>query len=141
MRIGEVARAAGVGVETVRFYERKGLIDRPPKPMRGTRSYPSATVARIRFIRQARGLGFSLAEIAGLLALSTAPDTDCSAIRSRAAAKLDEVRAKRRLLARMEAILEELVEACPNRGGLGDCPILAALNTEEVPVGEGESPA
>ena len=128
LRIGEVARAAGVGVETVRFYERKGLIAQPPRPMHGIRSYPAATVARIRFIRQAQGLGFSLAEIAELLDLTREPDADCSAVRLRAIEKLEEVRAKRRLLERMEAILEDLVDACPNTGGLEGCPIVEALS-------------
>ena len=128
MQIGEVARATGVGVETVRFYERKGLIEQPPRPMRGIRTYPAATVERIRFIKSAQGLGFSLAEIAELLDLTQAADADCSAVRRRAADKLAEVRAKRRLLARMEAILEDLVDACPNAGGLDGCPIVAALS-------------
>ncbi len=132
LRIGEVARAAGVGVETVRFYERKGLVEQPRRPMHGIRSYPAATVERIRFIRQAQGLGFSLAEIAELLDLTQEPGADCSAVRRRAIAKLEDVRAKRRLLERMETILEDLVEACPNAGGLDGCPIIGALR-EKTP--------
>jgi MerR family mercuric resistance operon transcriptional regulator len=79
MRISEAARAAAVGVETVRYYERRGLIERPPRPATGGyRSYPPDTVQRILFIRQAQGLGFTLSEIEELLALRADPSADCA---------------------------------------------------------------
>ena len=88
MRIGKLAEKAGVGVETVRFYERRGLIDQPLKPQSyGFRSYPKELVQRIRFIRHAQTLGFTLTEIEELLALRTDPATDCSDVRDRATAK------------------------------------------------------
>jgi MerR family mercuric resistance operon transcriptional regulator len=129
MTIGIVARAAGVGVETVRFYERRGLIDQPLKPeASGYRDYPSATVERIRFIRQAQDLGFSLREIAELLALQADPGTDCADVRARAAAKLDDVFAKIERLQRIRGALEELIAACPGRGAVRACSILDALS-------------
>src|SRR5918994_4349003 len=91
MTIGQAARQAGCGVETIRFYERQGLIERPAKPAVGFRRYPSEIVDRVRFIRQAQGLGFSLREIDELLSLRTDPAADCADVRSRASAKLDEV--------------------------------------------------
>lgn len=129
--IGVVAEKAGVGVETVRFYEKKGLIVRPRRPTRSFRDYPPDTARRIRFIRQAQGLGFSLAEIAQLLALSDDPGADCVNVRARARAKLDEVSAKIANLERMAKILRRLVKACPGRGGLDGCSILEALATGE----------
>ncbi|PSQ90736.1 MAG: hypothetical protein BRD57_06075 [Proteobacteria bacterium SW_6_67_9] len=89
--IGQAARAAGVGVETVRFYERKGFIERPPKPASGARRYPQTTVDRIRALRQGQELGFSLAEIDALLALHADPATDCAHVRERAERHLDEI--------------------------------------------------
>jgi MerR family transcriptional regulator, copper efflux regulator len=88
MTISKAARAAGVGVETVRFYERRRLIARPAKPPDGGfRRYPPETIERIRFVRQAQGLGFSLREIGELLSLRADPSTDCGQVRERAVAK------------------------------------------------------
>ena len=133
MRIGTIAKRAGIGVETVRFYERKALIARPPKPPNGGfRSYSAETVERIRFIRQAQSLGFSLKEIDELLSLRADPSTDCSDVRERARGKLREVKAK---IARLNAIgsaLEELIDACPGKGAARHCSILEALASREI---------
>ena len=94
LTISTLADCAGVGVETIRFYERKGLVRRPPRPGTGFRVYPEDAVARIRFIRQAQALGFTLQEIGGLLALRVTPGTDCAAVRSRAVSKLANVEAR-----------------------------------------------
>ena len=92
MTIGRAARKAGVGIETIRFYERKGLIEQPRKPLdAGFRIYPEETLQRIRFIRQAQEIGFSLSEIAELLSLKTDPSADCSDVRAQATMKLEEV--------------------------------------------------
>ena len=92
LTISKAAKNAGVGVETIRFYERKGLIEQPPKPLdTGFRVYPEETVQRVRFIRQAQEIGFSLREIEELLSLRTNPSADCSDVRERAVAKLEEV--------------------------------------------------
>ena len=129
--IGSIARRAGVGVETIRFYERRGLIARPPRPAAGGyRQYPDEAVARVRFIRQAQALGFSLAEIDELLGLRAA-DSDCA--EARAAAKLDEVERKMAGLSRIRAALRDLVAACPGEGALDGCAILSALDAEAAP--------
>ena len=127
MTIGQAARQAGCGVETIRFYERQGLIERPPKPVAGFRHYPSEIVDRVRFIRQAQVLGFSLREIDELLSLRTDPAADCADVRSRASAKLDEVVRKIAELERIREALAELIEACPGHGAARTCSILEAL--------------
>jgi len=125
--IGTAARQAGVGVETIRFYERRGLIDRPRKPQRGFRSYPPDLVARVRFIREAQRLGFSLRQVSELLDLQADPASDAGEVRDRAAAKLEEVQGKIARLERIRAGLTALVEACPGSGPLGHCSIIGAL--------------
>lgn len=127
MTISQAARQAGCGVETIRFYERQGLIERPPKPPVGFRHYPSEIVDRVRFIRQAQVLGFSLREIDELLALRTDPAADCADVRARASAKLDEVGRKIAELERIREALAELIEACPGHGAARTCSILEAL--------------
>ncbi len=128
MTIGKLARAAAVGVETVRFYERRGLIQQPPKPNgSGIRIYREETVHRIRFIRQAQEIGFSLREIDQLLSLRADPSADCAEVRERATTKLEEVDRKMAQLERIRAALEELIAACPGRGALRACTIMEAL--------------
>jgi MerR family mercuric resistance operon transcriptional regulator len=128
MTIGEAARRAGVGVETIRFYERRGLIAQPPTPDGGrVRVYPAGTVQRIRFIRQAQHLGFSLREIEELLALQADPHADCSEVRAQALAKLRDVQGKIERLREIGAALEAVIAACPGQGGLQGCSILDAL--------------
>lgn len=126
--IGEAARAAGVGVETIRFYERKGLIEQPPKPRHGARRYPQATVNRIRALRQGQELGLSLAEIDALLALRTDPAADCGDVRSRAEAHLAEVERRRERLGEIADKLRELIVACPGQGAIRECAILDAFS-------------
>jgi Hg(II)-responsive transcriptional regulator len=127
LTIGAVARRAGVGVETVRFYERRGLLRRPPRPASGFRAYPEETVARLRFIRQAQALGFTLKEIGELLGLRVAPGTDCAAVRARAAAKLADVEGRLAELERLRGALAKLVAACPGSGAVATCTILGYL--------------
>ncbi len=116
--IGKAARMAGVGVETIRFYERRGLIEQPPKPaLGGFRAYPDETVRRIRFIRQAQELGFSLREIDDLLSLRADPSSDAGDVRERAEAKLTEVNRKIGELERIRTALETLLAACPGDRG------------------------
>lgn len=126
--IGKAAGEAGVGIETIRFYERRRLIQQPPKPEGpGGRLYPSDTVKRIRFIKEAQELGFSLREVQELLKLQTAPSADCSDVRKQAAAKLDEVHHKIGRLQEIGAALERLIATCPGRGSLQACSIMNAL--------------
>jgi MerR family transcriptional regulator, copper efflux regulator len=127
LTISKAAREAGVGVETIRFYERQGLIEQPQKPLAGVRIYPPDMVARIRFIREAQQIGFSLREIHELLTLRADPSADCADVREQATAKLDEVRRKIERLREIGTALETLIAACPGRGGLQACSIMDAL--------------
>ena len=140
LTIGTLAKHAGVGVETVRFYERQGLLRRPVRPRLGYRSYSEDTVGRIRFIRNAKALGFSLQEIKELLALSVQAGTSCAAMRSRAVAKVADVNRRLVELERIRTALETLVAACPGRGVLSRCTILEALDASEIRVPETRPP-
>lgn len=132
MWISEAANKAGVGVETIRFYERRGLIEQPRKPEGiGFRVYPPETVDRIRFIRQAQEIGFSLREVEELLALRADPLADCADVRAQAKAKLEEVGRKIARLEEIRGALEELIAACPGSGALRACSILEALTDAE----------
>lgn len=128
MTIGKAAKAAGVGVETIRFYEREGIIAQPPKPPdAGRRCYPLELVGTIRFIREAQQLGFTLREVRELLALQSDPAGDCADVRAHAVAKLEAVQAKIAQLQRISAALEALIDSCPASGVLDLCTILGAL--------------
>ncbi len=128
MTIGKAARKAGVGVETIRFYERKGLIEQPLKPRYGGfRVYPEETVHRIRFIRQAQELGFALREIDDLMSLRADPAADSGDVRERARAKVTEVNRKIVELERIRSALEALIAACPGGGALRACSIMDAF--------------
>lgn len=131
MTIGSLAKRAGVGVETVRFYERRGLLRKPPRPGTGYRAYPAEAVERIRFIRHAQSLGFTLEETAALLALRVSPGAKCTAVRARAAAKLADVEERIGKLQQIRGALEKLVAACPGRGEVATCSILDALDNEQ----------
>lgn len=138
MTIGRVAKKAGVGVETIRFYERRGLIEQPIKPDgAGFRNYPDEVVVQVRFIRRAQQIGFSLAEIGELLSLKADPTSDCGDIRERASAKLEEVDEKITSLKRMRKALNEMIAACPASGALRACSILDALENETSCKGTG----
>ncbi len=133
LTISKAARQAGVGVETIRFYERKGLIEQPSTPGNGGyRIYPNETVQKILFIRQAQELGFSLREIDELLSLRSTPGTDCADIRKRASAKLEEVERKAHQLAKIGSALKTVIASCPSHGGLDGCSIIEALEKPAV---------
>jgi MerR family mercuric resistance operon transcriptional regulator len=125
MTIGGLAKAAGVNVETVRFYQRIGLIPAPEKPLRGVRRYAAADADRLRFIKRAQELGFALAEVRQLLALGQAQS--CGSARSLAAQKLGLVESKLADLARMRDTLKSLILRCDRRRGAVACPIIATL--------------
>lgn len=133
MTIAKAARQAGVGVETIRFYERRALIERPPRPaFGGFRKYPAATIERVRFIRQAQELGFSLGEIGDLLSLRADPSADCADVRERARVKLGEVEDKIGRLIEIRHALNELIDACPGSGALRACSIMESLMGQET---------
>jgi MerR family transcriptional regulator, copper efflux regulator len=131
LTIGEVAKQAHVRLETLRYYERQGLIARPPRSSSNYRVYPTETVRRVRFIKRAQQLGFSLQEITELLALWAEPTVACGDVRERAITKLNDIEDKIRALQTMQAALVRLIAMCGGNGPLTDCPILEALNMEE----------
>ncbi len=131
LTIGQLARRAGVGVETVRFYERRGLLETPTRRPSGYRQYADETVARLRFIRRAKELGFSLKEISELLALRFDPGTTCAEVKARAKAKISDIEAKIAALQSMKKALTDLTRSCNGRGPTSECPILEALEPKE----------
>ncbi|HEX6999627.1 MAG TPA: heavy metal-responsive transcriptional regulator [Gammaproteobacteria bacterium] len=128
MTIGRLATVAGVNIDTVRYYERSGLLPPPRRRSSGYREYGAADVARLRFIRRAKELGFTLEEIRELLALSSDAQGDMQEVKSKAQARLRQVERKIAELQRVRRGLERLIEACPGRGELRSCPIVAALS-------------
>jgi MerR family copper efflux transcriptional regulator len=130
--IGQLAKAAEVGVETVRFYEREGLLAPPPRKRSGYRQYPRDAIARVRFIRRAKDLGFTLKEILELLELRIDPDKSCADVRAIAKAKIADVDAKIADLVRIKSALETLARACRGKGPTSECPILDAIVDPEA---------
>src|SRR3712207_268029 len=113
---GELAELAKVHIETLRYYERRGLIERPPRRASNYRLYPEDAVRRVRFIKRAQELGFSLKDIKELLSLRTAPETECGEIRARAEAKIVDINEKIRVLMAMKSALSTLVAQCSGEG-------------------------
>jgi len=127
LTIGKVAKAVGIGIETVRFYERQGLIADPPRTTSGYRQYPAETVERLRFIRRAKDLGFTLNEIGELLGLRIQGGQSCDAVRSLASEKLTDIEDRIADLERMATVLRSLVSSCDDGRESDACPILDAL--------------
>jgi MerR family copper efflux transcriptional regulator len=131
--IGEVARRAQVGIDTVRYYERHHLLPQAPRRLSGYREYALDDVKRLRFIRRAKDLGFTLAEIRELLALSADRDRGVRGVKARAQTRLAEVERRIRELQQVRRGLKRLIAACPGHGALDRCPILTALGEETTP--------
>ncbi len=129
LTIGVFAKAAGVNVETIRFYQRKGLLPEPDKPYGSIRRYGETDVQRVRFVKSAQRLGFSLDEIAELLRLEDG--THCEEASRLAEHKLKDVREKQADLARMGIALSKLVRACHATKGNISCPLIASLQGEK----------
>ena len=127
--IGQLAKRGGVGIDTVRYYERNGLLAPRSRLASGYRRYGDIELARLRFIRRAQGLGFTLKEIKQLLALSA--QRDVGRVKRSAQAKLLDVEARIAALVRMRNGLATLIEACPGHGRAADCPILRALTEDD----------
>lgn len=132
LTIGKVARGAGLAVDTVRYYEREGLLKKPARTATGYRQYTTEAVARLRFIRQAKDLGFSLSEIKELLALRVTPGKSCADVRARTEAKIADVEKRIVQLNRMKRALAKLATACSGREPTSNCPILDAMETREL---------
>lgn len=125
LTIGRLARAAAVGIETIRYYQRRSLLPTPDSGQNAFRTYPVALVDRIRFIKRAQDLGFTLDEIATLLQLEDGSNR--AAIRAVATDRLDQTRSKIADLKRMEKVLSHLIHECESKGVAKQCPIIAAL--------------
>jgi Hg(II)-responsive transcriptional regulator len=128
LRTGELARRAGVNVETLRFYERQGLLPAPPRRASGYRDYPAETVDLVRFIQRAQHLGFSLREIRELLALRQVPRATCGDVVVLAQRKIAQIGAKISDLRAMRSALAKLLKGCT--GGstpIAECPIIESL--------------
>ena len=128
--IGRLAKAAEVNVETIRYYQRVGLITEPVKPLEGFRVYPDETIKRIRFIKRAQKLGFSLQDIAHLLELG---DGHCDDVREQAEQKLEQIEMQINDLESMRATLKKLISECSAGNESGCCPIVQSLTEKDVP--------
>jgi MerR family mercuric resistance operon transcriptional regulator len=135
LTIGQLASATHVGVETIRYYERRGLLPEPPRRESGYRQFPLEAVQRIRFIKRAQNLGFSLKEISRLLALSDGQEARCEDVRQFAVEKVREIETKIDHFSRLKEILSDLVGKCQGKGPLTDCPIIESL-TEDPKEGD-----
>jgi MerR family mercuric resistance operon transcriptional regulator len=132
LTIGEVAEQAKVHVETLRYYERRGLVAQPPRSASNYRLYPKDAVRRMWFIKRAQELGFSLKDIKELLSLRAATEAGCHEVRACAEAKMKDIDAKIGTLTAMKYALSTLAAECSGEGPLSDCPILASLEAQEV---------
>ena len=131
LTIGELARRAGVNVQTIRYYERRNLLPNPRRTESNYRTYLGDTLRRVRFIKSAQQLGFSLKEIQELLSLRASPRSRCAAVRRRSQAKLVDIDEKVRSLEGMRGALSKLVRACSGHGPISECPILDSLDPED----------
>lgn len=131
MRIGSVAKAAAVGIDTIRFYERRGLLSEPQRTASGYRLYQPDIVTRLRFIRRAKAIGFSLDEINSLLTLQDTggPKSEVKAITHR---RLEQIDAKIDSLTRMRDVLHQLDTDCSGSGDIAGCPIIESLSEDAV---------
>jgi MerR family copper efflux transcriptional regulator len=132
LTIGAVAKRVGVAIDTIRYYEREGLLPEPLRRASGYRSYDESTIMQLRFIRRAKALGFTLEEIRELLALSADRPRGVEAVKLRAQQRLLAIEQRIAELQRVRDGLAELVDSCPGHGAPEQCPILRALSDEEV---------
>ena len=132
LTIGHLAKETGVNLETVRYYERRGLLPKPPRSASGYRLFPAEAARRLRFIRRAQELGFSLREIRELLALRVSPRAKSTEIRARAEAKIADIEAKITTLESIKKTLHKLTKSCAGCGSTTVCPILESLDKEDA---------
>lgn len=128
--IGKAAKSAGVGVETIRFYEKRGLITQPAAQHGKYREYPLNVVTRIHFIKRAQELGFTLAEIRELMRMSESPGSNRKDVKELAEKKVETIRGKIADLQQLENTLTHLISACNGRGPIIGCPIIEALQQD-----------
>jgi MerR family mercuric resistance operon transcriptional regulator len=130
LTISRLAQLGGVNLETIRYYERQGLLPAPPRTAAGYRVFPRDAARRLRFIKRSQELGFSLSEISELLALRMKPGAKQTDMRMRAEAKITDIEQKIRTLQAMKKTLGQLTERCEGCGPLAACPILESLDEE-----------
>lgn len=128
LSIGQLAKETGVTVEALRFYEKQGLVAAPARTNAGYRQYPPDTVRRVKFIQHAKEVGFTLNDIAQLLALRQEPGTSCADIKLKATDKIKDVESKIRELQRIREALQRMVIKCTSKSNLSECPILEELD-------------
>lgn len=133
LSIGQVAAAAAVNIQTIRYYERRGLFTTPSRSPAGYRQYPEEAVHRLRFIKQAQELGFSLTEVQQLLALRVRHGAACEAVERKTRQKIELVERKIRDLERIRHTLKQLAAACASRRSTDECPILEAFEDHAAP--------
>ncbi len=131
LSIGQLAKRAGGGVETVRFYEREGLLAEPQRRQSGYRQYQSDTIDRLLFIRRAKELGFTLKEIKELLSLRVDEEKTCADVRQQAEAKITDIEDRIRSLQRMKRALVKVTKQCSGNGPTSECPILESIERKE----------
>jgi MerR family mercuric resistance operon transcriptional regulator len=132
LKIGEVAERGGVNLQTIRYYEREGLLPEPPRLASGYRMFPEIAVRRVRFIKRAQELGFSLAEIRDLLSLRDDAGAGARQMRERTKAKIADIEKKIRTLRAIKDALNRMTEKCSGCGPLSECPILDELDAKGV---------
>ena len=132
LRIGEVAERGGVNLQTIRYYEREKLLPDPPRLASGYRVYPDQTVRRVRFIKRAQEIGFTLAEIRELLAIRIDSGRDSAEVRALANAKINDIEEKIQTLHRIKEALGRITERCSGCGPASECPILESIDSDEV---------
>lgn len=128
LTISAAAKRAGIGVETIRYYQRIGLVQEPEKPVTGYRSYTNEDLKILKFIQRAKQLGFSLAEIKTMLSLG---ETSCNQTKQLASSKLDDVNRKIKDLTAIAATLKDLIESCGDNKIDTNCPIIDAMSEDE----------
>lgn len=132
LKIGEVAERGRVNLQTIRYYERERLLPEPPRLASGYRLYPDQTVRRVRFIKRAQDIGFTLGQIRELLAIRIDTDRNSSEVRALAQAKISDIEGKIQTLHRMKEALARITERCSGCGPASECPILESIDSEEV---------
>ena len=131
LTIGQLAKQGGVNLETIRYYERRGILPQPPRTSSGYRVFSNESVRRLRFIKRAQVLGFSLREIEELLTLRARPGRSCANVQAKAKAKIADIDTKLQQLSAMRGALTRLIATCARRGTTSACPILDRLDTED----------
>lgn len=130
LKIGEVAKQSEVGIETIRYYEREGLLAEPDRRPSGYRQYDDTVIARLRFIRRTKELGFTLSEIKELLSLRFDTSTRCEHVRERAEHKIADIEQRIRALQKMKRSLKQIISECTVTGSLHDCPLLEGIRRD-----------